>query len=90
MVPEEKETNELENCEKTEDKMIFLQYRGRVTDKFKYSLKKLELPVKVILTLRKLKTVLPSLKTSIEKSLKSGIVYQIKCWAICPAFTYPH
>ena len=39
VVPEQKETDEPEECEKDEDEMIFLQYRGRVTDKFKYSLK---------------------------------------------------
>ena len=59
--------------------MIFLQYRGKLTDKFKCSLRKLGVPIKVILTLRKLKTVLPLLKPSIEKSFKSGIVYQITC-----------
>jgi len=58
-------------------KLIFLQYRGKVTEKFEYSLKTMKLPIKVILTLRKLKTVLPSLKPSVDKSFKSGIVYQI-------------
>ena len=31
------------------------------------------------MTMRKLKSVLPSLKPGIEKALKSGVVYQIKC-----------
>ena len=31
------------------------------------------------MTLRKTKTVLPSLKPPIEKELRSGVVYQIKC-----------
>ena len=76
---DEKENDDTDENDKIQEKMVFLQYRGRVTDKFKYALMKLELPIKVILTLRKLKTVLPSLKPSIEKSFKSGIVYQITC-----------
>jgi len=44
------------------------KWREGYSEKFKYSLKTMELPIKVILTLRKLKTVLPSLKT-----------YQITC-----------
>ena len=36
------------------------------------------------MTLRKLKTVLPSLKAPVEKHLRSGVVYEIKC-ARCQA-----
>ena len=36
-------------------------------------------PGKVIFTLRKLKTVLPSLKEPVERNLKSGVVYKITC-----------
>ena len=59
--------------------MIFLQYRGKLTEKFEHALKRLEAPCKVIMTLRKLKTVLPSLKAPVKKSLKSGVVYEICC-----------
>ena len=31
------------------------------------------------MTLRKLKTVMPSLKPPVEKALRSGVVYQISC-----------
>ena len=48
--------------------MIFIQYRGKLKDKFEHAMKKMEDPCKVILTLRKLKSVLPSLKLSVEKS----------------------
>ena len=41
-------------------------------------------PCTLIMTMRKLKSVLPSLKPQIEKSLKSGVVYKIKC-ASCEA-----
>ena len=33
----------------------------------------------MIFTLRKLKTVLPSLKPAVEKNLRSGVVYHIQC-----------
>ena len=51
---DEKENDDTDENDKIQEKMVFLQYRGRVTDKFKYALKKLELLIKVILTLRKL------------------------------------
>ena len=74
--------NDNENGEPEEKKegiMIMIQYRGKPTDKFEKSLKSINAPCKIVKTLRKLKTVLPSLKPSIEKSLKSGVVYQISC-----------
>ena len=60
-------------------KTIFIQYRGKLTEKFVSSLNKIQAPCKMILTIRKTKSVLPSLKTTVEKSLKSGIVYKITC-----------
>ena len=36
------------------------------------------------MTLRKLKTVLPSLKPQVEKPLRSGVIYKIQC-AVCEA-----
>ena len=68
--PEEKEK---------EPKMIFVQYRGKVTDKFIESLNRLNAPCKIISTIKKLKTVLPPLKAATEKMLKSKVVYHIKC-----------
>ena len=62
-----------------EKAILFLQYRGKLTEKFEHALKRIEAPCKVIMTLRKLKTVLPSLKAPVEKSLKSGVVYEICC-----------
>ena len=59
--------------------MLFLQYRGRITEEYVRALKHLNAPCKPILTLRKLKTVLPSPKVDVNKSLKSRIVYQIFC-----------
>lgn len=63
----------------TSDKMFFIQYRGKLTEHYEQSLKKCNAPVKMIMTLTKLKTVLPSLKPSVDKAFKSGVVYQILC-----------
>ena len=62
-----------------EKKLVFLQYRGKVTENFERSLQRVNAPCKIISTIRKLKTVLPSLKPPVEKSMKSGLVYQITC-----------
>ena len=58
---------------------MFIQYRGKSTEHYAQALRKLEVPCTVVMTLRKTKTVLPSLKPQIEKELRSGVVYQIKC-----------
>ena len=59
--------------------MIFVVYRGKVSEKFEQSLRKINAPCKVVFTLKKFKTYLPSLKPVIDKSFRSGVVYQIKC-----------
>ena len=58
---------------------FWLQYRGFVTEKFEQSLQRLRVPCIMINTLKKLKTVLPSLKLPVEKFLKSKVVYKISC-----------
>ena len=58
---------------------IMLQYRGAPTDQFVKRLKECGAPTQVVLTLRKLKTCLPSLKPTIPKMLKSNVVYKITC-----------
>jgi len=68
-----------ENSEKIEKKMFCIQYRGRLSEQFEKSLKRIKAPCKVVFTLRKIKTPLPSLKTPIEKVLKSGVIYKINC-----------
>ena len=57
----------------------YLQYCGRCTDDYARALHKAQAPCTVVMTLRKLKTVLPSLKEPVEKMLKSGVVYKIVC-----------
>ena len=63
--------------EEVEKKMIFLQYRGKITDNFER--KYINAPCKTITTIRKIKTVLPSLKATVDKALRSGLVYKITC-----------
>ena len=58
---------------------LFLQYRGKVTEDYVRALHKLNAPCKPILTLRKLKTVVPSLKVQVDKRLQSRIVYKLLC-----------
>ena len=58
---------------------FFLQYRGKETDKFINALKRLNAPCNFVLTTRKLKTVLPSLKPSVPGMLLSKVVYKLDC-----------
>ena len=56
-----------------------MQYRGKCTDHFSRALHKLGAPCIVVKTLRKLKTVMPSLKPPVSKEFKSCVVYKITC-----------
>ena len=56
-----------------------IQYRGKATEDYARALHRCQAPCTVVMTLRKVKTVLPSLKPPVEKMLRSGIVYQITC-----------
>ncbi|XP_066927934.1 uncharacterized protein [Clytia hemisphaerica] len=58
---------------------FFVEYCGKVTDNFINHLHKDGAPVQPVVTLRKLKTTLPSLKPSIKRELKSGVIYKISC-----------
>ena len=59
--------------------LLSVQYRGRETDNLVRKLKKLPTPVKVILTLRKMNTVMPSLKAAVPMQMRSRVVYKITC-----------
>ena len=59
--------------------MVMINYRGKVSKDFVRSLHRINAPCNVIMTLRKLKTVLPSLKPSVEKFHKSGVIYKLDC-----------
>ena len=85
IIENEKKENVIDPSEEKEEedpkdeKMIFVAYRGRVSERFEQSLRKLNTPCKVVFTLTKLKNCLPSLKPVVDKSFKSGVVYKIKC-----------
>ena len=58
---------------------FFIQYRGKCTEQLAKALHNCKAPCKVIMTLRKLKTVMLSLKPEVEYKFRSGVVYQIVC-----------
>jgi len=59
---------------------LLLQYRGRETDNLVRQLSKITAPtIRSVLTLRKLKTTMPSLKPAAPKQFRSRVVYQIQC-----------
>ena len=59
--------------------MYFIQYRGKCSEEYARALHKINAPCRIIMILRKLKTVLPSLKPKVEKIIKSNVVYNISC-----------
>ena len=73
------ESSDAEAQEPIRKKLVFFEYRGKVTDDYCRALKKIDVPCQPVLTLRKLKTVLPSLKPAVNKPVRSHTVYQITC-----------
>ena len=73
------ESSDAETQEPFRKKLVFLEYRGKVTDDYCRALRKINAPCQPVLTLRKLKTVLPSLKPAVDKPVRSHTVYQITC-----------
>ena len=71
-------TNEVQvtNAEK---QLLFVHYRGKCTEDYARALHRSNAPCTVVMTLRKLRTVMPSLKPPIEKEIRSGIVYKFTC-----------
>jgi len=59
--------------------LLFVQYRGKASEDFARALHKAEAPCTVVFTLRKLRSVLPSLKPSVPKNLRGSVVYKLKC-----------
>ena len=74
---EEGDKNDEED--EVDEKMVFIEYRGKVSDSFESSLKKLKVPCKIIFTSKKIKMDLSSLKPLVEKCLKSRVIYKICC-----------
>ena len=73
------ESSETKNKnDKTERKVLILQYRCKLSDKLSEKIRK-SAPVNVIFTTRKLKTALPRLKPVTPKELSSRVIYQFTC-----------
>ena len=78
----QKETQVNKNASQKSDPLttrptLMLQYRGRESDHFARQLRSQN--VSTIFTTRKLRSCLPSLKSKVEKSLISRVVYCIQC-----------
>lgn len=65
--------------EKVPKVKIFLRYRGIATEHYCRALRRCQAPCDPVLTLRKLRTVLPSLKAKVERKIRSFVVYKISC-----------
>ena len=58
---------------------VILQYRGSITDQFVKRLNDCDGPVQTVLTLRKLRSSMPSLKCEVPYMLKSRVIYKLTC-----------
>ena len=72
-------TSPSQKTTEVEKVQLRIQYHGKCSEEYVKALHKIEAPCMVVMTLRKLKTVLPSLKPPVEKLLRSGVVYQLMC-----------
>ena len=68
-----------QNISEKDKFLFFVNYRGKPTEHFATSLKKLNAPCKVIMTLNKTKNCLSTLKNPIPFMLQSNVVYIITC-----------
>ena len=67
------------NKEKHETKTIFsMQYRGSISDRFAKKLRAVA-NTSVVFTTNKMRSVLPNLKSKIDKALASRVVYKLSC-----------
>ena len=57
---------------------LLMEYRGHISDRFSRSIRNIT-EVCFLFTTRKMKTVLPSLKSNIPDDLKSRVIYEITC-----------
>ena len=57
---------------------LLMEYRGHISDRFSRSIRKIT-EACVLLTTRKIETVLPSLKSKIPEDLKSRVIYEMTC-----------
>ena len=64
----------------TGKRLLYIQYSGFETIKFIKSLEKIEAPIRPIIVMTKLKSVLPSLKAPMELSIACNVVYKLTCF----------
>ena len=69
----------LHNIPDKEKYLFFLNYRGKPSEQFAQSLRKLNAPCRVIMTLCKTKSEVSTLKTPVPHMLQNNLVYQINC-----------
>ena len=83
IAPQEKEQRSpaegVEPSKSSKTHKLLIQYRGKPSEDFARALHKINAPCMVIMSLRKLKTVLPSIKPPVDKMLRSGVVYHLCC-----------
>ena len=58
---------------------LVVQYHGLPTDNSIKQLKRSKAPIQPVVTLRKQKASLPSLKPNVKEELRSNVVYKINC-----------
>jgi len=58
---------------------FFVNYRGKATEKLANDFKRLNAPCKIVMTTKKVKTVMPSLKSPVPKMHMSNVVYKLNC-----------
>ena len=69
----------IHNISEKDKFLFFVNYRGKPTESFAHSLRKLNAPCKVIMTLNKTKSEISKLKAPVPFMLTSNVVYQINC-----------
>ena len=74
---EDNDSEENSNNEEKPKHMVRIQYRGKISDDYRKALRHLDASCVVVLTLRILKTTLPSMNVEVEKALKSRVVYKL-------------
>ena len=67
------------NSQPIQKRLIFIEYRRKVTDDYYRALNKIKAPCQPVLTMRKLKTVMPTLKPAIDKKVRNHVMYRITC-----------
>ena len=87
LVSPQKKQDDKENENEVKPSMVFLNYRGKCSEDYARDLYRicndpneiLRPSVRVIFTIKRVKSVLPPLKEPVPKMLRSGTVYQITC-----------